>query len=201
MALRKIGLLGGSFDPVHLAHVALGKAAWEHLSLAELQFIPAGQPWQRRPLSATSAQRVDMLHIALRDYPYMTVNPIELERDGETYTVDTLEQLPPGPDYYWVLGADQLENFCTWHRWQDIASRVRLAVAQRPGTPLAAPAALASHLASLGLELVELPFEPVAISSTAIRERLARGASTAGLLDVAVAQYIHRNGLYQAPVA
>jgi len=201
MALKKIGLLGGSFDPVHLAHVELGRAACEHLSLAEVQFIPAGQPWQRQPLSATSEQRLSMLDIALRHHACMTVNGIELERDGETYTIDTLEQLPPGADYYWILGSDQLDNFCSWHRWQDIAVRVRLAVAQRPGTPLAAPPALKSHLNALGRELVELPFEPVAISSTEIRERLATGASTDGLLDVAVAQYIHRNGLYQAPVA
>jgi nicotinate-nucleotide adenylyltransferase len=201
MAPRRIGLLGGSFDPVHLAHVELGRAAWEHLSLAEVQFIPAGQPWQRRPLSATGEQRVAMLGIALRHHPYMKVNAIELERDGDTYTVDTLEQLPPGADYWWILGADQLHNFCSWHRWQDIAALVHLVVAQRPGTPLAAPAALTSHLDALGRTLEELPFEPVAISATAIRERLAAGASTDGLLDVAVAQYIHRNGLYQAPVA
>src|SRR5690606_22464193 len=79
MALKKIGLLGGSFDPVHLAHVELGRAACEHLSLAEVQFIPAGQPWQRQPLSATSEQRLSMLDIALRHHACMTVNGIELE--------------------------------------------------------------------------------------------------------------------------
>jgi nicotinate-nucleotide adenylyltransferase len=199
MAIKKIGLLGGSFDPVHLAHVELGRAAWRHLSLAQVQFIPAGLPWQRRPLSASGKQRVAMLEIAVRQDPYMLVNPIEIERGGNTYTVDTLEQLPSRADYYWILGSDQLQNFCSWHRWQDIAARVHLAVAQRPGTPLAAPLALQSHLGKMGRELVELPFEPVAISSTSIRERIARGESTDDLLDVAVAQYIHRNRLYQAP--
>lgn len=201
MAVKKVGLLGGSFDPVHLGHVELGGAAWKHLSLAEVQFIPAGLPWQRRPLSASSEQRLEMLDIALREHPCLQVNPIEIERDGNTYTAETLEQLPCGADYYWILGSDQLQNFCSWHRWQDIAAMAHLAVAQRPGTPLAAPTALQSHLDELGRKLVELPFKPVAISSSLIRDRLARGESTDGLLDVAVAQYIHRKGLYQAPVA
>src|SRR5690606_30645895 len=115
------------------------------------------------------------------------------------YTIDTLRQLPAGPAYYWILGADQLDNFCSWDSWQDILGLVHLAVARRPGAALQPPAALTEHLNTLGRTLHFLPFEPTDISATEIRQRLAAGEDTAQLLDVAVAQYIHQNGLYQSP--
>ena len=142
-----------------------------------------------------------MLHIATTGRPQLQVNPLEIERGGPTYTIDTVRQLPQDADYFWILGADQLENFCSWQYWEEISSLVDLAVAQRPGACLAAPPALVEHLKELGRQLIELPFEPTEISATLVRQRLARGQSTDGLLDVAVAQYIKQNGLYQAPVA
>lgn len=201
MAIEKVGLLGGSFDPVHLAHIALAETARQALRLANVQLIPAADPWQRAPLTATGAQRLAMLEIATQRYSQLHVNPIEILRGGPTYTIDTLRQLPGNADYYWILGADQLRNFCSWECWREIAGLVTLAVAQRPGARLAAPQALTEQLKALGRTLIELPFEPTAISATLIRERLASGEPTDGLLDVAVTQYIQRNGLYAAPVA
>lgn len=200
MAIKKIGLLGGSFDPVHLAHIALAETARQALGLESVQLIPAADPWQRRPLAATGEQRLAMLDIATRNYPHLHVNPVEIQRGGTTYTIDTLRQLPDGADYFWILGADQLRNFCSWQCWQEITSLLTLAVAQRPGSPLVAPQALTEHLAAQGGQLIELPFEPTAISATFIRERLAAGESTDKMLDTAVAQYIQQNGLYLAPV-
>jgi nicotinate-nucleotide adenylyltransferase len=201
MAIRKTGLLGGSFDPVHLAHIALAETARLTLDLDNVQLIPAADPWQRNPLTATGQQRLAMLEIATQNFPHLHVNPVEIHRGGTTYTIDTLREIPDNTDRYWILGSDQLQNFCSWHCWQEIADLVTLAVAQRPGTPLIAPQALAQRLQQTGRELVELPFEPSTISATQIRRRLASGDSTGGLLDVAVAQYIQRNGLYLAPVA
>lgn len=200
MAL-KIGLLGGSFDPVHRAHVTLASTALHALDLDRVEFIPAANPWQREPLAASGEDRVAMLHLALDQHPQLRVNPIEVQRGGKTYTIDTLHELPSGSDYYWILGADQLANFCTWHRWQDILSLVQLAVAQRIGSPLTPPQTLQEQLDKLGRGLIRLPFEPAQISSTDIRKRLARGEPTGQLLDVAVAQYIEKKGLYQAPIA
>lgn len=197
----KTGLLGGSFDPVHLAHVALAHCAWQELKLDEVQLIPAADPWQREPLAADAQHRLAMLDLALSGQPHLRVNPIEINRGGKTYTVDTLRQLPSGPDYYWILGADQLANFCTWHRWEEIADLVRLGVAQRPGTALTVPLPLRDHLASQDRALIPLPFQPMPVSSTQIRKCLAAGQPTDGLLSVAVAQYIQKNGLYQPPVA
>lgn len=195
------GLLGGSFDPVHLAHIALARAARQFLELDYVELLPAANPWQRAPLSASGAHRLAMLTIALHNEPGLQVNTLELERGGPSYTIDTLRELPSGPDYYWILGADQLENFCSWRSWRDIAVLARLAVAQRPGSILQAPAALSKHLADIDRPLIHLPFEPTAISATTIRHNLATGMSTAGMLDVAVAQYIQQNGLYHPPAA
>ncbi|HUH86716.1 MAG TPA: nicotinate (nicotinamide) nucleotide adenylyltransferase [Pusillimonas sp.] len=197
MALSKIGLLGGSFDPVHLAHTALARAALHELSLDEVQLIPASQPWQRETLAATPLQRLAMLKIAVRDEPKLRINTIEIDRGGPTYTIDTLRQLPNGPEYVWILGADQLANFCTWHHWRDIAALVRLGVARRPGADAAAPAQLQVLLDQLKRPLLQLPFPAMDVSATAIRERLARGDSVQGLLHPEVAQYIDFHKLYR----
>ena len=129
--------------------------------------------------------------------PGLWVNPIEINRTGPTYTIETLEALPPGPEYFWILGADQLANFCTWRRWDDIAARVRLVVAQRPGTELAAPEQLEAWLQAHDQTLVRLPFEPLDVSANEIRQRIGRGESTSDLIPSAVAQYIDNNGLYR----
>lgn len=197
MDIKKIGLLGGSFDPVHIAHTALADAAYHALSLDEVQLIPTARPWQRKPLSATAAQRLDLLNLAIAAAPYLRINPLEIERGGTTYTIDTLNALPENAEYYWILGSDQLLNFCTWHCWQDIAAQVQLAVANRPGAQLAPPLPLVEHLAKLNRSLITLPFKPMPISSSAIRELLAAKKSIHGLVDVDVEQYITQHKLYQ----
>jgi len=195
--LKRIGLLGGSFDPVHVAHIALAQNALQTLGLAEVQLIPAGNPWQRAALHATAEQRRDMLQLAIAGHAGLVTNPIEIERGGATYTIDTLRALPQDARYVWLLGTDQLANFCTWRDWQDIASLVDLAVATRPGTALSAPPALAEHLRNQGRELQELPFTPMPVSASQIRQRLALGESTDGLLAAPVAAYIAAHHLYR----
>lgn len=198
--MKRIGLLGGSFDPVHLAHLALAETARATLSLDEVQLIPAGQPWQRAALHTSAAQRQDMVELAIADRPGLTVNPVELHRQGATYTYDTVSTLPSGPEYFWLLGADQLANFCTWRRWQDIADCVTLVVANRPGTALVPPDALAEHLRQAGRALIEVPFQPLDISSSRVRAAYAEGRPIDALVPAAVAQYIARHGLYQQAV-
>ncbi|MDR6602942.1 nicotinate-nucleotide adenylyltransferase [Achromobacter deleyi] len=195
--MKRIGLLGGSFDPVHVAHVALARNALQTLGLAAVQLIPAANPWQRAALHATGEQRCDMLELAIAGQDGLVVNPIEIERGGPTYTIDTLRALPRDARYVWLLGADQLANFCTWRNWRDIASLVDLAVATRPGTPLKPPAELSAWLDEHGHRLEELPFAPMAVSASEIRRRLAAGESTDGLLPPAVAAYIAAHQLYR----
>lgn len=193
---RKTGLLGGSFDPVHLTHIALARQALETLGLDGVDLIPAANPWQRAPLAAAPGHRLAMLALAVRKEPALHVNPIEIQRSGPTYTIDTLRALPKGPQYVWILGSDQLERFCSWHQWETLLEYVELAVAARPGSAVQPPAAVQRQLEHLGKPLHTLPLPPSTVSATTIRERLGRGESTQGLLDEAVAAYIQAHGLY-----
>lgn len=199
MAVKsRIGLLGGSFDPVHRAHIALACAAYQALGLNQVQLIPAAQPWQRSPLQASNEDRLHMLELACRDEPFLSINTLELERHGPTYTIDTLDRLPDTTSYIWILGADQLANFCSWHRWQDILTRVQLAVAHRPGSP-SPPHALTQALEKNGQGLLHIPFEPSDISATTIRQKLAKGEAVDDMLNPLVLDYIRAHNLYLDP--
>jgi len=195
--MMRIGLFGGSFDPVHSAHLALARTALSTLKLHQVQLIPAGEPWQRAPLRASPAQRLDMLKLAVGHTQGLMINPIEIERNGPTYTIETLEALAAGPEYFWLLGSDQLVNFCTWKRWKDIVERVTLVVAQRPGADPMPPEELAQWLALNNKKLLELTFDPMDISANGIRQRIARGQSISGLITAPVANYIAMHGLYK----
>lgn len=200
MAVKpKIGLLGGSFDPVHNAHIELALAAIDSLGLSSLQLIPASQPWQKEGLLASSKQRLAMLKLASQGMSKIKVNPLEINRSGATYTIDTLELLPVNASYYWVMGSDQLENFCSWYRWQDIIKLVDIAVAKRPNSKLKAPAQLVNALA--GKSILEIPFSPMAISATEIRARLQTGADCSAFLNQQVLSYIESNNIYQSLTA
>ena len=193
----RIGLLGGSFDPVHIAHLALARTALEVLSLDQVQLIPAGQPWQRPPLGALPAHRLAMLKLAVGQEEKLVVNPVEINRGGPTYTIDTIQGLPAGNEYFWILGADQLENFCTWRQWSDIAESVQLVVAQRPGSEAIAPAELTAWMQAHGKLLIHLPFEPLNVSANEIRKRIAKDEPISEFIPELVANYISAHGLYR----
>lgn len=195
--MPQVGLLGGSFDPVHRAHIALARTACRTLSLAHVELLPASRPWQRGILGASAEHRLAMLRLACGSDPRLRVNAIELRRPGATYTIDTLEALPSTARYTWILGADQLANFCTWHRWRDILGYVRLAVAQRPGAPVDTPPELNQALAPDGL--VRIPFPPLDVSASAVRRELAHGRLPESQLDPLVLGYIRSHQLYQRP--
>lgn len=193
----RIGLLGGSFDPVHKAHLSLAQAALKDLKLDKVQLIPAGQPWQKPPLGASPKHRLAMLKLATKGLNTLEINTIEIQRTGPTYTIETLEALESSHDYFWILGSDQLANFCTWHRWSDVAERVQLVVAQRPGSIIKPPDALSEWLNTHQRKLLVIPFQPLDISATAIRQRIALQQSARDLLPEVVEQYIHEHGLYR----
>ena len=194
---QRIGLLGGSFDPIHIAHIQLACAAREHLNLDCVTLIPASQPWQREALHVDAQHRLEMVKLAIANKPKLFVNALEIDRGGSTYTIETIHLLDPKPHYYWLLGADQLNNFCTWHKWADIAQRVTLVVAHRPHSPLCVPSPLQERINQNLAALEVLPFEPLAISASDIRQRLANNQSVDTLLDKQVIQYIEANNLYR----
>lgn len=194
----RVGLLGGSFDPIHLAHVELAKRALDQLALDRVELLPAKQPWQKPDLAATTEDRLAMIKLAISQVPGLAVNDIELTRPGKTYTFDTLQALAPEHEYFWLLGADQLQNFPTWHRWQDIAQRVTLVAAQRPGAESVIGAELAALVDCGQAKIIDLSFEPMDISSSALREALRNRQLTSQWLDPLVANYIKEHGLYQS---
>ena len=198
---RRIGLYGGSFDPVHAAHRALADTALQQLALDELRWIPTGQPWQKTRRLAPAEHRAAMVRLAIGDNPAFVLEPCEVERPGPSYTLDTvttLQQRESRPaQWFLVIGQDQLHNFCTWHGWTELLQRVTLAVAGRAGVPVQAP----TELLNTGHRIVALDMPSMAVSSTELRARLAAGEPAVSLAPrmVApdVARYIDRHGLYR----
>ena len=194
----RIGIFGGSFDPVHNAHVALARLALAELRLDELVWVPAGQPWQKQRVVTPAVHREAMLSLAIEGEPRFTLSRIELKRSGPSYTVDTVREFSaerPGVKWFLVIGQDQYAGFHTWHGWQDILARVTLAIADRAADHPNVPLNPDAQVLAFPHEAVALP--RMNISSTDIRERLAHGLDIAGLVPEPVARYIARHHLYQ----
>jgi len=193
--LKKIGLMGGSFDPPHDAHLALAHSALDHLGLDEVRFLPACLAWQKKDRSATSAEhREAMVSLAIEGEPRFVLDDRELRRPGATYTIDTVRELQAAETAEWflVIGQDQYANLPTWHEWRELLPRVTLAVAARDGvvpTPSAA-------LAAVPHRMVPLPMPRIDVSATEIRRRAAGGLDIRGMVPAAVARYIELHRLY-----
>ncbi|MBL8330859.1 MAG: nicotinate (nicotinamide) nucleotide adenylyltransferase [Rubrivivax sp.] len=195
---RRIGLFGGSFDPPHRAHLALARAAFASLGLDELRWLPAGQPWQKPRALSAAAHREAMVRATIEGEPGFVLERCELERQGPSYTIDTVEQLAlrePTAQWLLIIGQDQLARLHTWHRWQALLQRVQLAVAARAGAPATGEAAV------LQSPWQTVPLPPMEISSTDIRQRVLRGEPIADLVPPAVARYIARHHLYRKDAA
>ena len=194
MSLKKIGLFGGSFDPVHSAHVALAQVALSQLQLDAVRWVPAGQPWQKTRELATPAHRAAMLQLAIADEPRFTLERCELNRVGPSFTLDTVRELQaatPGTQWFLIIGQDQYVGLHTWRDWKLLLQLVTLAVAMRPGAPARANA----EVERVGHQPVALPM--MDISSTEIRERVTSGQGIDRLVPAAVARYIDRHHLYR----
>jgi len=217
--MRVIGILGGTFDPVHVAHLAMAEAFARALSLDEVRFMPASQPWQKDALHATVLQRLDMLNAALRtlDDPATrySVDTREVERPGKTYTIDTLRamraEFGPSVSLVFLIGADQLEHFDTWKDWVALWDYAHLAAVSRPGFSLThvPPAVEREWTArSAGADAIRTTaaggsflLEGLAmnVSATEIRAALAQrdDASVARLVPAGVLDYIRLHRLYK----
>lgn len=198
---RKIGILGGTFDPVHMGHLRLAQAVYEAMGLELLLFIPAYVAPHKVGLSfATPEQRFAMTKLALEDKPHFMVSDMELKRTGVSYTYHTIKELKekyPEDELYFIIGADTVPQLPTWHRICELLQEVIFVAAARPGYT----DVLAQAEASLGpvvRERVKLLNTPeYAISSTEIRQRVATTSGLEDLVPVKVANYIYENGLYR----
>ncbi|MEY4767160.1 MAG: nicotinate (nicotinamide) nucleotide adenylyltransferase [Pseudomonadota bacterium] len=192
--------MGGSFDPVHLAHVALAEEALARLALDEVRWVPVGQPWQKARQLAPAADRLAMVGLATAHEPRFVLDDIEVRRAGPSYTLDTVRSLQAAePDAQWwlVIGQDQCVNLPTWQGWAELLQRVGLAVACRGDAPAAVSPEVA-QAAVRGIQILTMP--PMAVSSTAIRGHLNAGGFpldlTPGLVPAGVARYIADHHLY-----
>lgn len=216
MPRPRIGILGGTFDPIHVGHLALARTARDALALDEVRFVPTGSSWQKSGVVASAAQRLEMVRLALASERAFAADGRETAREGASYTVDTLAELRAelGPDAAIVLllGSDQLINLPTWHRWREITGFAHIACTQRERIGLdALPPEVDALLATTGRErlpdapagsVVLFSMPPVPVSATALRAQLARGERPAELVPRAVLDYIDSHHLYlQAPAA
>jgi nicotinate-nucleotide adenylyltransferase len=203
-----IGILGGTFDPIHYGHLRPAQEAFAKLRLAELRFVPALQPPLRPPPVASAAQRFAMAELAIRGIPGFRADDREIRRGGPSYSVLTLEELRAesgAAPLCLLIGMDQFLGFERWHRWQEIPELAHLVVLSRPRVapddlPGWARPRLADDVAELAStpagRLAFLAVSPQDISGTRIRALLAGGEPAAGLVPEAVLEYIRVNRIY-----
>ncbi len=196
-ARGRLGLLGGTFDPVHIGHLILGETAREQLDLDRVLFMPTGQPWRKAGRNITAApHRVKMLRLAIADNPAFEVSLMEVERPGPSYTVDTLGELTSAGaalDTFLIIGEDSLLDLPNWKEAERVVEMATLAVAGR-GPDTVATAVLPGYVRE---RLVWLDMPVVDVSATAIRERVRAGLSVRYMMPEPVRRYIEDNGLYR----
>ena len=201
----RIGVLGGTFDPPHLAHLVLAAAARRTLDLDRVLLVPAGDPWRKAGSGVSpAAERLALTRAAVADaLPWAEVSEIEVRREGPSYTAETLEELQaetPEAEWWFVLGWDALADLPNWRRPERILELARLALAERgDGTEGAAlPLAAAEAFPGLAARVDRVPIPRLDVSASELRRRLREGEPTAPLLPAGVRQLIAERGLYRA---
>lgn len=186
----RVAIIGGTFDPPHIAHLVLGEAVHRQLPVDEVWFVPAGDPWQKAGEVTPARVRLDLVRAATEPIRYFSVDDREVRRDGPSYTVETVTELrAEGVEPWLVLGADAAAGMATWHR-ADALRDVPVAVAGRPGTDReAAVRGAMGPITWLDMPLLE-------ISGTELRERAARGRSLRFLVPDGVWHRIVSEDLY-----
>ncbi len=192
---KRIGIMGGTFDPIHHGHLVAASEVGHFFSLDEVIFVPTGQPWQKNGRKVSPAEdRYLMTVIATASNPRFSVSRVDIDRPGETFTIDTLRDLRaqrgPAADFYFITGADALAKMISWRDADELFSMARFVGCTRPGHQLTLP-----HLPSERISLVEIP--ALAISSTECRERVRDGNPIWYLVPDGIVQYISKRKLYR----
>ncbi len=203
--MARIGILGGTFDPVHFGHLILAETARDTLRLDRVYFVPAGDPPHKHGrVVAPARDRIAMLQMAIADNDAFALSLIDVNREGPDYTADMLAiaretLLQPGDDLWFLMGLDSVIDFPNWHDPERIRQLARLAAATRPGYDIDwAP--LERALPGISHEVTLLPMPGVDISSNNLRRRILHGSSIRYLTPECVREYIYSHGLYQHPV-
>lgn len=191
LVVMKVGILGGTFDPIHIGHLIAASSVYEELNLDSVVFVPAGDPWQKRDRElSTGQQRLEMVRLATGDDARFQVSDIEIVRSGPTYAIDTvreLKKLNPTDELFWIVGSDALSGIPSWHEWEAFVSEVTIVAVNRVGQNDSVP-----------FDFVSVEMPEVRISATELRDRFTNHADTQYLVPPKVSQYISDQGLYQA---
>lgn len=208
----RIGLLGGTFDPVHIGHLRAALEVKEQLALDEVRLLPSARPPHREQPQASAQQRLQLCQLAVKGVPGLSVDDRELRRATPSYTVDTLlelrDELGAAAQLFWLVGEDALAGLPTWHRWQELFELAHWVVLKRPDQAQAWSVELAAELARRSCSadqlhgpagfVVFLQQPALMVSATDIRKRLAQGRSVRFLLADAVDEQIRAQHLYSA---
>lgn len=188
--MKRIGVLGGTFDPIHIGHLIAASEAYAQLQLNQVLFIPAGLPWQKSDQHISApGHRLEMVRLAISGDDRFGLSEIEITRPGPSYAIETYEELQkaePETEFIWILGADAASKIKTWHRWQDFVESVSIAVVNRLGV----------SADSISKNFISISIPDVDVSATLLRERYESGQTTRYLVPNAVDAYIRENKLY-----
>ncbi len=199
----KVGVLGGTFDPVHIGHLIIAEAVRVQLRLEKVLFVPAGQPWLKLQHPITPASyRVEMLRLAILPNIHFELSDVEVERSGPSYTIDTMvelrNRLGAQADLFFILGCDALAQFAEWKEPSKLIQLCRLAVVPRANLAFAALEDLERHIPEITDRVSYVATPIIDISSSQIRERVARGLSIRYLVPDKVEEYIAQRQLYRS---
>lgn len=187
----RTGILGGTFDPIHVAHLHTAECALHQLRLDRVLIIPAGDPWQKSGRDVTpGSHRLEMCRLAIEGVEGLEVDLREMDRDGPTYTIHTLGTFPSDEELFLILGSDSLSRIETWQSWEEVLARVTLVEAPRPGTGRGMGEAHGAVPLEMGM---------LEVSSTDIRSRIAEGRPYRYLVTAPVHGYIEVTNLYAEP--
>ncbi len=194
MSRRRIGVMGGTFDPIHHGHLVAASEVQAQFGMEQVIFVPTGQPWQKGHEEVSSAEdRYLMTVVATASNPRFSVSRADIDRGGPTYTIDTLGDLKeqyPDAELYFITGADALAQILSWHRVQELFELAGFIGVTRPGYALDV-----EHLPRGSVSLVEIP--AMAISSTGCRQRVEEGMPVWYLVPDGIVQYITKRHLYR----
>ena len=193
--------MGGTFDPIHNAHIAVAEEVRTRLNLTDVLFIPTGQPWLKEDSPISPAKhRVQMVLLAVAAHPYFKLSTMEIDRSGPSYTVDTLTELhaqfSPEDELFFMLGWDSLAQIPRWKEPSRLIKVCRLVAVPRPGYQLPDLKSLEAEIPGLSQSLIVLDKPEIDISATDIRNRVAQGLSIHHLVPEPVEEYIKKNRLY-----
>jgi len=198
-----IGVMGGTFDPIHIGHLIVAEEVRTRINLAEVLFVPAGLPWLKTDRTISAAEhRVEMVRLAIADKPYFRLSTVDVERAGPSYTVDTIAdlqgQIGAEDELFLILGWDSLAELPQWQEPSRLITMCRLVVVPRPGYPRPKLKSLEASIPGISQRVMLLDKPEIDISASNIRDRLAKGLSVHHLVPEPVNEYIKEHRLYVA---